>query len=231
MQDFYMCGRFSLYTPPEVIREKFELEYYPEDLRPSYNVAPTQQVAAILNTEPTRAVGITWGIVPHWAKDDKSVKPMINAKAETLLEKKTFAPLVEKTRCIIPADGFYEWKQTAEGGKQPYRFEYKKTGSKGLFGFAGLWNEWEKDGIQHRYCCIITCAPNKVVHEIHDRMPVILNPSQKMDWLEKGDLTMLKPIVDKLIDAYPISRAVNSPQNNRPEIMNRYEPQTRQTTF
>ena len=125
-----MCGRFSLYTPPEVIREKFELVEYPP-LQSSYNVAPSQQVVAILNAEPTKAVAVTWGIVPHWAKDEKSPKGMINARAETLAEKRTFAPLLGKTRCVIIADGFYEWKATEEG-KQPYRIEYKK----GLFGFA-----------------------------------------------------------------------------------------------
>ncbi len=220
-----MCGRFSLYTPPEVIREKFELVEYPP-LRSSYNVAPTQDVAAILNTEPDKAVAIKWGIVPLWAKDEKSPKGMINARAETLAEKRTFAPLLEKTRCVIPADGFYEWKAT-DDGKQPYRIEYKK----GLFGFAGLWNEWELDGKKHRFCAIITCAPNKVVHEIHDRMPVILDPSQKMEWLEKGDSSLLKPLADKLTDSWPVSKAVNSPGNNRPEIMNRYVRPTNQTTL
>ncbi len=213
-----MCGRFSLFTPPREIREKFELvEDFPP-LKSSYNVAPSQDVVAILNTEPDKAVAVKWGIVPHWAKDEKSPKGMINARAETLAEKRTFAPLLEKTRCIIPADGFYEWKATDEG-KQPYRIEYKK----GLFGFAGLWNQWEKDGVTHRFCAIITCAPNKVVHEIHDRMPVILDPSQKMEWLEKGDTSLLKPLVDKLTDSWPVSKAVNSPGNNRPEIMNRLE--------
>ncbi len=95
-----MCGRFSLYTPPEVIRAKFELEEYPP-LRSSYNVAPSQDVAVILNTEPNKAVAIKWGIVPHWAKDEKTIKGLINARAETLAEKRTFAPLLEKTRCII----------------------------------------------------------------------------------------------------------------------------------
>ena len=220
-----MCGRFSLYTPPEVIREKFELVEYPP-LRSSYNVAPSQDVAAILNTEPDKAVAVKWGIVPHWAKEDSKAKPLINARAETLAEKRTFAPLLEKTRCVIPADGFYEWKATDEG-KQPYRIEYKK----GLFGFAGLWNEWELDGKKHRFCAIITCAPNKVVHEIHDRMPVILDPSQKMDWLEKGDTSLLKPLADKLTDAWPVSKAVNSPGNNRPEIMNRFESKSGQSTL
>lgn len=220
-----MCGRFSLYTPPEVIRAKFELEGYPP-LRSSYNVAPSQDVAAILNTDPNKAVAVKWGIVPHWAKDEKMIKGLINARAETLAEKRTFAPLLEKTRCVIPADGFYEWKATDEG-KQPYRIEYKK----GLFGFAGLWNEWEKDGVTHRFCAIITCAPNKIVHEIHDRMPVIIDPSQKMKWLEKGDTALLKPLADRLTDSWPVSKAVNSPGNNRPEIMNRYSPPTSQLTL
>lgn len=131
-----MCGRFSVYTPPEVIRAKFELEEYPP-LRSSYNVAPSQDVAAILNTEPDKAQAVKWGIVPHWAKDEAHPKGMFNVRAETLAEKRTFAPLLEKTRCVIPADGFYEWKQTPDG-KQPYRIGYKK----GLFGFAGFWNGW-----------------------------------------------------------------------------------------
>ncbi|MBI5226019.1 SOS response-associated peptidase [Candidatus Micrarchaeota archaeon] len=220
-----MCGRFSLFTPPREIREKFKLTDYP-DVAPSYNVAPSQTVAAILNTKPDKAVAVQWGIVPHWAKDEKSPKGIINARAETLAEKRTFAPLLEKTRCVIPADGFYEWKTTEEG-KQPYRFEYKK----GLFGFAGLWNEWQKEegGPMHRFCAIITCAPNKVVHEIHDRMPVILDPNQTMDWLEKGDTSLLTPLADKLTDSWPVSKAVNSPGNNRPEIMNRYEPPSNQS--
>ncbi len=110
-----MCGRFSLFTPPREIREKFELGEASPPLKSSYNVAPTQDVVAILNTEPDKAVAVKWGIVPHWAKDEKSPKGMINARAETLAEKRTFAPLLEKTRCVIPADGFYEWKATEDG--------------------------------------------------------------------------------------------------------------------
>jgi putative SOS response-associated peptidase YedK len=186
-----------------------------EDLGPNYNVAPTQRAAVILDENPSVAVGLQWGLVPHWSKEPKIAYSMINAKAETLAEKPSYKHLVKTRRCVILADGFYEWK-TVGKTKQPYALRYKK----GLFAMAGLWDEWTgPDGKKLRTFVIITTTPNSLMKPIHDRMPVMLTPEQVPQWLNDGDTGLLKPFPANQMTATPISTLVNSPRNNSPNVL------------
>jgi putative SOS response-associated peptidase YedK len=209
-----MCGRFSRYADWQEVQRVWDAEIK-DDLYKSYNVAPTQTAAVILDANPKEAVGARFGLIPHWAKEAKVGYSMINARAETIEEKPTFKKLLQTKRCIIPADGFYEWQKKGTD-KQPFRIEY----TKGIFGFAGLWDEWKgPDGKVIRTFTIITTTPNKLMSAIHDRMPVMLEPEQKDDWLINGDTKLLKAFDQRLLKAFPVSSLVNSPRNNGAELI------------
>jgi len=191
--------------------------------RARYNIAPTQQVPVILNdSDGLRTLdGFQWGLVPHWAKDPSIGSKMINARAETLAEKPSFRNALVRRRCLVPADGFYEWKKEGEGKaarKQPMRIHLK---SGEAFAFAGLWEEWKQpDGSPLRTCTIITTAPNNLMSEIHNRMPAILRPEDEAAWLDVAGndrddvphlLEMLRPYGDGELAAHPVSSQMNSP--------------------
>jgi putative SOS response-associated peptidase YedK len=209
-----MCGRFTQHHPIEEIIERFEVaevEYEPE---PHYNIAPTQTVAAIVQNHARAVIGLQWGLIPFWAKDPKIANQLINARAETLTEKPSFKYALSKRRCLIPVDGFYEWKKQ-KGGNQPY---YIRRRDGGLFAFAGLWEEWKTpEGELRKTCTIITTEPNEMMATIHHRMPVILKPQHEAEWLDPTAhyapaLTqLLLTYPDGELEMIPVSRAVNSP--------------------
>lgn len=212
-----MCGRYTLATPVGRLAEEFGFDTSSKDFRTSYNVAPTQQVPAVLAEGGTRRLEmLRWGLVPSWADDPGIGARMINARAETVPEKPSFRKAFKERRCLIPADGFYEW-QKANGGKQPF---YIRMQDGSPFAFAGLWETWNGDEGELRTCTIITTAPNELTGEIHNRMPVILDPEDHDLWLDpdfgqKDPLAeLLRPYPADLMEAYPVSRLVNSPTND-----------------
>lgn len=217
-----MCGRFTLFAEPNEIISRFNVSNGIADYKKRYNIAPSQTVLVVINDgNENRAVYFRWGLIPHWAKETKIGYKMINARAETLNEKPTFKHPFRRQRCIIPADGFYEWKNTPTG-KQPYRITLKTSE---IFGFAGLWDRWEKDGQEIHSCTIITTEPNELMSQIHNRMPVILNRDDEQIWLnnklDDTDFlrTLLKPYNAQEMEVYPVSTLVNSPKNNDPSLI------------
>jgi putative SOS response-associated peptidase YedK len=193
-----------------------------EELQPRYNIAPTQSVLTVVQ-EKGKRIGKTmrWGLIPFWAKDVKIGYKMINARAETIDEKPMYKGLFKKQRCLILADGFYEWKKTGNE-KHPYRFQMI---SGKPFAFAGLWDRWSNGDQSFITCSIITTTPNEITKEVHDRMPVILPPDAYQMWLEPDmkDTDYLKSLLQPYpadeMDAYEISTLVNSPKNDNPSIL------------
>jgi putative SOS response-associated peptidase YedK len=216
-----MCGRFTLTLPSSEIEARFNARFVPEyrsRYQPRFNAAPTQELPIILEGKQSEIVPARWGLVPHWAKDLQIGSRMINARAETLGEKPAFKSLLGARRCLIPADGFYEWKNVGSQ-KLPFRC----TMTDGLFAFAGLWDEWrDPEGKAVRSFTIITCAPNGLLALIHDRMPVILDREQEQRWLdarvqEVG--TLLRPYPDARMSLTPVSNAVNDAKRDSPDLI------------
>jgi putative SOS response-associated peptidase YedK len=215
-----MCGRYTLATPVGRLAEEFGFDTSSTEFRTSYNVAPTQQVPAVLAEGGTRRLEmLRWGLVPSWADDPGIGARMINARSETAPEKPSFRSAFRRRRCLIPADGFYEWKRE-NGSKQPYYFRI--DGGR-PFAFAGLWESWNKDG-EIRSCTILTTTANDLVEEIHERMPVILPRDRYDAWLDpeaEGEAlaALLGPYPGDDLEAYPVSRFVNSPGNDDPRCI------------
>jgi putative SOS response-associated peptidase YedK len=217
-----MCGRYTLTTPVEKLAEEFGFDNSSIELPPNYNVAPTQGVAAVLEEDGQRHLEVLrWGLIPPWADDPQVGSRMINARAETAPEKPSFRRAFRERRCLIPADGFYEWKRM-NGGKQPYYIHMKEGRP---FAFAGLWESWKDDGgPEIRSCTILTTKPNALAGEIHDRMPVILPTGSYDVWLDRESdrdelYGLLAPYPEDEMEAYPVSRFVNSPSNNDPRCI------------
>ncbi len=217
-----MCGRYALRTPVDVLAEGFEIEEYTSFITPNYNVASTQEAAAVVEEDEKRKLEMFhWGLIPSWAKDPDIGNKMINARAETVSEKPSFRSAFKKRRCLILADGFYEWQKT-DNGKQPYHIKMQDDSP---FAFAGLREVWDKYGEEIRSGTIITTNANDLMSEIHRRMPVILHPENYEVWLdpdfdEREALTsVLKPYPVDAMEAYPVSRRVNKPSNNEPSIL------------
>jgi len=212
-----MCGRYTLRTPVETLAEEFGISDPLPEIPTRYNIAPTQEVAAVLEEDEERKLEmLRWGLIPSWADDPAVGNRMINARSETAAEKPSFRTAFRKRRCLILADGFYEWQKT-NGGKQPYYIRMK-NGSP--FAFAGLWESWDKYGGEIRSCTILTTDANEMVREVHHRMPVILPPETYDLWLDQDMreteplLDLLRPYPDDGMEAYPVSRFVNSPSND-----------------
>ncbi|MFB2880460.1 SOS response-associated peptidase [Floridanema aerugineum] len=219
-----MCGRYSFTQVAEAIADKFQVKEVPP-LSPRYNIAPTQQIATVsVNSESSERQFkmLRWGLIPSWAKDAKMGAKLINARAETVAEKPAFRSAFKKRRCLILADGFYEWK-TQDGEKQPFYFRWENGEP---FAFAGLWEHWEKgEGEPIESCTILTTEANELMRPIHDRMPVILEPKNYEQWLDpeakKIELlqSFLQPYPSEEMTAYPVSTKVNNPKNDRSECI------------
>ena len=216
-----MCGRYSQSkAKQDELKKRFGLKNVPADIKPLFNIAPQQNVPVVLNETPDSMSFARWGLIPSWAKEIKTPYSMINARAETITEKSSYRSLIKKRRCLIIASSFFEWKKT-NGQKQPYRILLK---NEGLFAFAGLWDRWEGGGQSITSCSIITTAPNSLMREIHDRMPMILPAEQEKLWLSGNIniddiLALLKPCDEKLLKAHKVSTLVNSPLNNTPAVL------------
>jgi putative SOS response-associated peptidase YedK len=216
-----MCGRFTLITDVRRIAESFGVA--PAlDIQPRYNIAPTQDVVAILKNGTAHMSMLRWGLIPAWAKDETIGSRMINARAETLTEKASFKHLLRGKRCLVVADGFYEWRADGKG-KTPM---YITRQDEQPFAFAGLWDLWKSpDGQQIQSCTIITTEPNELMATIHNRMPAILRPGAYEDWLDpqlrdEEVLThWLAPYPAELMKARPVSKLVNNPRNDTAEIL------------
>lgn len=217
-----MCGRFTLRAPAVRVKSEFGLEEVPS-LEARYNIAPTQSVLAVRQIADEReAVMLKWGLIPSWAKDSSIGAKLINARSETVGEKPSFREAFKRRRCIIPADGFYEWQRTG-GRKQPYYFSLKDGH---MFGFAGLWEKWRTpDGESLETCSILTTEANEVLSTVHDRMPVILHTESYELWLDddarKQDLRreLLRPYPASGMTVYPVSTSINSPQHQGAELV------------
>ena len=220
-----MCGRFTLHHSLEELEERFAAEVEAPtvaEAAPRYNIAPTQEILVVTQNGARHLHGYHWGLIPSWAKDPAIGSRMINARAETLAEKPSFRTALSRRRCLIPADGFYEWQDSmgdlVGGKKSPRTPMHIRLRDGGLFAFAGLWDEWHApDGSPLRSCTVITTAPNAVTAPIHDRMPVILRPEDEALWLDLSIsdsstlLTLLTPYPADAMEAYAVSRQVNVP--------------------
>jgi len=214
-----MCGRFQLSVKGKQINERFNVEVFDEFYKPSFNCAPSQKLAVITNSEPGKLSFFKWGLIPFWAKDPKIGFKMINARSESITEKPAYKNAFKKRRCLIPANGFYEWQKDAN--KTPFRIFLK---SEELFAMAGIWEVWkDAEGKPIHTFSILTTSPNKLMESIHNRMPVILPLEYEQAWLKEADEKVLKelliPFDPKQMKAYPISKKVNLPTNNDVSII------------
>jgi putative SOS response-associated peptidase YedK len=214
-----MCGRYTLTIDPADLQDAFPDLIIPEGMAPRYNIAPSQPVAVVANNGEHKVELFKWGLVPGWAKDVSIGNRMINARGETLAEKPSFRAAYRRRRCLVLADGFYEWK--AEPGQKTKTPMLIKLKSGEPFAFAGLWEVWHPDQADMLLSCtIITTTPNALMEKIHDRMPVIL-PAKAYDaWLDPGEQSpdkldrLLKPYPAAQMTAFAVSRAVNDPKND-----------------
>jgi len=220
-----MCGRFTLTVDPSDLQEAFYwVNFGNANLTPRYNIAPTQGVPVVANIGENKLDFYTWGLVPFWAKDPSIGSRMINARAETLHEKPSFRNAFNRRRCVILADGFYEWQKTPNSTAKIPIYIRMKDGKP--FAFAGLWEDWHSpDGSQILSTTIITTQPNELVKPIHNRMPVILRQDDYNTWLTPDEvdshklIPLLQPFDSKLMEAYPVSRLVNNPKNDSPDCI------------
>lgn len=211
-----MCGRYSLVGVEKIV-ERFGVEG--NGLEPRYNIAPSQQAPVILSESPDELNFYRWGLVPHWAKDEKIGYRMINARSETLDEKPAFRTPFRNHRCLVPADSFYQWKQTPDG-KIPYRIMRKDEMP---FAFAGICDTWKGPQGDIKTFSIATVKSNPLIKDIHDRMPAMLLPEHERAWLERDNSeilkSMLQPYPEGKMKFYEISTLINSPKNNSEEVI------------
>ncbi|SIR57208.1 SOS response-associated peptidase [Natronorubrum thiooxidans] len=232
-----MCGRYTLMVEPAALEDRFDSEITDSAAvsTPRYNMAPGQQLPVITGDDPETIRHLEWGLVPSWADDDSG--GLINARAETIAEKPSFRAAYERRRCLVPADGFYEWVETS-GGKRPYRVAFEDDR---VFALAGLWERWEStdettqsgleafgggledaptdDGPLETFT-IVTTEPNALVSELHHRMAVILDPEREREWLTADEpQDLLEPYPAEEMRAYPVSRAVNDPSTDEPSLV------------
>ena len=224
-----MCGRYTLVLERDDLEERFDARF-DEPFAPTYNAAPGQRLPVITGEEPETIRRLEWGLVPSWADDDTG--GIINARAETVAEKPSFRAAYERRRCLVPADGFYEWVET-DGGKQPYRVAFEDERP---FAMAGLWERWEPETTQSgldafggglegddgplETFTVVTTEPNELVGELHHRMAVILDADDERRWLTGDDpRDLLEPYPADDMRAYPVSAAVNDPSNDDPSLV------------
>jgi putative SOS response-associated peptidase YedK len=224
-----MCGRYRLSRRKQILEEHFDTAPWDDDWNPRYNIAPTQPVPVIRQhpKKPVRQLALMkWGLIPHWSKEASIASSTINAKSETAATKPAFRDPFKFRRCLIPADGFYEWKKTGTA-KQPFCFEVNEGV---LFAFAGLWDGWRNpEGQWIKSCTILTTIPNSVTGAVHDRMPAILHPDSYDLWLDPGMndaqavSDLLKPYDANAMKSYPVSTRINRVENDDEECSLRVE--------
>jgi putative SOS response-associated peptidase YedK len=219
-----MCGRFTLTANPETLQAAFPQFSVPQQMSPHFNIAPTQPIAVVPNTGENKVDFFVWGLIPFWAKDPAIGNRMINARSETLAEKPSFRTPYKRRRCLVLADGFFEWVVIpGEKVKQPH---YITLHDHQPFAIAGLWENWQSpDGSEIKSATLITTSPNSMMAKLHNRMPVIIDPKDYDRWLdpaERGPETLndlLVPFASEKMVHYPVSRRVNSPVNDLPEVI------------
>ena len=216
-----MCGRYAIITDPKALREMFGYAEMP-NFPPRYNVAPTQPVPVVRLAEGKREFALLrWGLIPSWVKDPRTFSLVINARGESVLDKPAFRNAMKRRRCLLPADGFYEWKREGEG-KRPYFVRLK---SRQPMAFAGLWETWAgPNGEEMETVAIVTTTASRSIAHIHDRMPVIVAPEAFDFWLDPnvdGEMAaaVIAPAPDALLDAYEVSSAVNRTANDTPMLL------------
>jgi len=216
-----MCGRYTLKKTKNELEKQFNIVDSSIKVQQRFNIAPTQIVPTVIETGKGNELhGYRWGLIPHWAKDKSIGNKLINARAETVHEKPSFRKSFKTQRCLIPADGFIEWKKQ---GKEKYP-HYISLKSDAVFAFAGIWAEWRMKEEVIRSCCIITTEANPYLQPIHNRMPVILNPEDYSIWLAPVEKTetlrsLLRPFPEDQMKEYEVSREINSPANDRAECL------------
>jgi putative SOS response-associated peptidase YedK len=214
-----MCGRYSFILEDEMIKERFGVTVRSAVYKARYNCAPGQKLAVISNESPGELSLYRWGLIPYWAKDPKVGYKMINARAETVLEKPSFKNPFHNRRCLVLSDGFYEWRK--ETVKTPFRIT-RKDGA--AFAMAGIWDKWTnpQGEIIHSFS-ILTTGPNELMAKIHDRMPVILDRENETKWIENTSVNELMKLLtacpSSQLVAYPVSTLVNSAQHDSPELI------------
>lgn len=221
-----MCGRFSLSTPREDLRKQFDLFTVP-DLPPRYNITPGTPIGVVRATPEGRTLDpVRWGLIPSWAKDASIGNKLANARAETLQEKPSFRGAFRQRRCLVPADGWYEWKKIPSG-KEPWYFS-RVDGTPVALG--GLWERWQEPetGAWVDTCCLITTEPNPLAAEVHDRMPVIITPDHWETWLAPKSrpdvlLPLLQPIPSEGLRVWRVGSQVNNPRVDDPRCIEAVE--------
>lgn len=222
-----MCGRYTLHKKADELAKRYNLARMPHDIRENFNVAPGQTMPVIVWEDGERQLELMrWGLIPLWANDPKIGYKLINARDDTIFDKPMWRNVILKKRCLIPADGFYEWHGTSENTKERKRPYYIHPKQIELFSFAGVWEAWkDAEGLEHKTYSIITTEPNKEMAAIHNRMPVILHPEDEPTWLEPSRVTrsdiepLLCPFEDNGLDVYEVSSDVNTPRVNEASLI------------
>lgn len=221
-----MCGRYSLAKNKLELEERFQAEML-EPFQPRYNIAPTQLVPVITAESPKGFSHFYWGITPDFAKNKPVSQKFINARSETVTEKVSFKSSFQRKRCLVPADGFFEWKRLGKKTKTPYRFTLLDGG---LFAMAGIWDEYEttEGEVKHTFL-ILTTTPNELLTDVHDRMPVIIEKNKEGAWLDSATseadlMAMLKPYPDSVMLSYAVSPMVNHAGNDSPFVIRKTLP-------
>jgi putative SOS response-associated peptidase YedK len=229
-----MCGRYTLTASPAAIQQAFGLDDVPAPYAPRYNIAPTQPVPVITNDNPRALTWVTWGLVPSWSKDVSKAAQLINARAETLEEKPSFRTAFKHRRCLVPADGFYEWRKDGKS-KAPQYIHFR---DRRVFALAGLWERWvSPHGDEVLSCTIITTEPNALIQPMHHRMAVILQPEDYATWLDKRtDLAAAKALLrpypdDDSLTYHEVSPLVNNARYDAPEMIEPVVPPQQTSLF
>lgn len=223
-----MCGRFTITATPDQLQKAFPGIAVPAQMTPRYNIAPSQPIAVVPNDGRNAVDFFVWGLIPSWAKDPSIGNNLINARGETLAEKPSFRTAYKRRRCLILADGFYEWKKIPDQrGKTPHYITLKDHQP---FAMAGLWEQWfSPDGSEIKSATIVTTEPNALMAQLHNRMPVILHPDDYARWLDPGERSaadlqdLIVPFPAKEMEYYPVSKLVNSPVNDLPATVMRLQ--------
>lgn len=212
-----MCGRTGQAIPPEVLETRWDARV-PDAYEPRYNVAPREPLAVIHSEDPNRVAMPEWGLLPQWVDDPAEWHYPINARSETVTENGTFREAFKERPCLVLSSGYYEW-QGERGAKRPYRICRE---DREPFALAGVWERWQRAGTTRTTVTILTCEANGVVEPIHDRMPVTLSPAAESRWLASDHDTrreLLRPIEGAAFEAYPLTRTVNDPSYDRPDVI------------